>query len=203
MTAAACVDRTERVQSGLPRVFVCALACISMQTPGGRCSFLRAGTMFQMARRRVTVRRTRQLLILVGAVGARRAECTCVVRPRVAGVANAAQHAVGEVGEACRVAGTRFALIKSRICPHWPVGTGAAVCTACLALRSLELASSTGFTGPPCVVKSAREACVARAVRRGVVLQAPRRVRRTLRALSRGPAWVIVLSGAHEARDVV
>jgi hypothetical protein len=47
MTAAACVDRTERVQSGLPRVFVCALACISMQTPGGRCSFLRAGTMFQ------------------------------------------------------------------------------------------------------------------------------------------------------------
>jgi len=47
MTAAACVERTERVQSGLPQVFVCALACISMQTPGGRCSFLRAGTMFK------------------------------------------------------------------------------------------------------------------------------------------------------------
>ena len=121
-----------------------------------------------MARRRVGVRRTRQPSILVGTVGARRAERTCVVRPRVAGVADAAQHAVGEVGEACRVAGTRFALIKSRICPHWPVGTGAAVCTACLALRSLELASSTGFTGPPCVVKPAREACVAHTGHQGV-----------------------------------
>ena len=156
-----------------------------------------------MARRRVGVRRTRQPSILVGTVGARRAERTCVVRPRVAGVADAAQHAVGEVGEACRVAGTRFALIKSRICPHWPVGTGAAVCTACLALRSLELASSTGFTGPPCVVKPARKACVARAVRRGVVLQAPRRVRRTLRARTRGRRSAVVLPGAREARDVV
>jgi hypothetical protein len=41
------VERTERVQSGLSRVFVCALACISMQTPGGRCKFLRARTMLQ------------------------------------------------------------------------------------------------------------------------------------------------------------
>jgi hypothetical protein len=62
MPSADCVESAERVQasagcvehtvgtrvplSGLPRVFVYTLACISMQTPGGLCRSLRAGTMF-------------------------------------------------------------------------------------------------------------------------------------------------------------
>ena len=148
--------------------------------------------------------RTLQLLILLWTVGASRAKRTCVVcSALVACVANAAQNAVCEVCQARRVKRTRLALEKSRVRVDWPVGTRAAVCTACLALRSLELASSTGFTGPPCVVPPAREACVARAVRRGVVLQAPRRVRRTLRARTRGRRSAVVLPGAREARDVV
>ncbi len=142
--------------------------------------------------------RTLLLLILLRTVGAGRAERTCVVRrPPVACVANAAQNAVGEVCQARRVEGTRLA---RRVRPDCPVSTGAAVCTACLALLRLELARSTGSTGPPCW---AREARVARAVRRGVVLQAPRRVRRTLRARSRSRAEAVALPGAQEARDVV
>ena len=145
--------------------------------------------------------RTLLLLILLRTVGARRAERACVVRrPPVACVANAAQNAVGEVCQARRVQGTRLALKERRVRPNWPVSTGAAVCTACLPLLRLELARSTGSTGPPC---RAREARVARAVRRGVVLQAPRRVRRTLLARTRGRTCAVVLPGAREARDGV
>jgi len=82
----------------------------------------------------------------------------------------------------------------------WPVGTGAAVCTACITLLWLELAHSTGTTGPPC---RDREARVVRAVRRSVVCLTPRRVRRTLLARTAGHAWAVVLPGAHETRDVV
>ena len=145
--------------------------------------------------------RTLQLLILLWTVGASSAKRTGVVcSAMVACVANAAQNAVGEVCQARRVGRTRLALIKRRVRPDWPVSTGAAVCTGCLALLRLELARSTGSTGPPC---RAREARVARAVRRGVVLQAPRRVRRTLLARGRSRAVAVALPGTQEARDIV